>query len=96
MHRAYTLLDRAEELGTAGDSEGAMQAGMEAVGLSEESPQLLLWLGLGAAQDDLEVGLNLVRRALELQPSLADFLGRLSDDIAPSASAVRTRLELTS
>jgi uncharacterized Ntn-hydrolase superfamily protein len=96
MHRAYTLLDRAEKLGTAGDSEGAMQAGMEAVGLSEESPQLLLWLGLGAAQDDLEVGLSLVRRALELQPSLADFLGRLSDDIAPSASAVRTRLELTS
>jgi hypothetical protein len=58
----------------------------------EENPQLLLWLGLGAAGGDLELGLNLVRRALELQPSLTDFLRRLSDDIAPSVSAVRARL----
>jgi uncharacterized Ntn-hydrolase superfamily protein len=92
LHRAFDLLERAEERGTAGDAEGAMRAGMEAVGLSEENPQLLLWLGLGAAQDDLEAGLNLVRRALELQPSLADFLGRLSDEIAPAASAVRAQL----
>ena len=69
-----------------------MQAGTEAVALSEENPQLLLWVGLGAATSDLEVGLNLVRRALELQPSLAGFLDRLSDDIAPSASAVQARL----
>jgi hypothetical protein len=33
-----------------------------------------------------------VRRALELQPSLADFLDRLTDEIAPSASALRARL----
>lgn len=92
MHRAFELLDLAEERAGGGDAEGAMQAGIEAVGLSEENPQLLLWLGLGAATGDLEVGLSLVRRALELQPSLADFLARLSDDVAPSVSAVQARL----
>ena len=69
-----------------------MQVGTEAVGLSGENPQLLLWLGLGPATNDLELGLNLVRRALELQPSLAGFLDRLSDEVAPSVSAVRARL----
>jgi uncharacterized Ntn-hydrolase superfamily protein len=92
VHRAFALLDLAEERSAAGDAEGAMQAGTEAVALSDENPQLLLWVGLGAATSDLEVGLNLVRRALELQPSLAGFLDRLSDDIAPSASAVQARL----
>ncbi|HSD22832.1 MAG TPA: DUF1028 domain-containing protein [Solirubrobacterales bacterium] len=92
FHRAFTLLDLAEERAEAGDAEGAMQAGIEAVGLSEENPQLLLWVGLGAASDDLEVGLDLVRRALELQPSLTDFLARLNEDVAPSVSAVRAAL----
>lgn len=91
-HRAFTLLDRAEERSSAGDAEGAMQAGIEAVTLSEENPQVLLWVGLGAATEDLEVGLDLVRRALELQPSLEEFLGRLTDEIAPSAAAVRAEL----
>jgi uncharacterized Ntn-hydrolase superfamily protein len=92
LHRAFELLDRAEELARTGDSEGAMRAGTEAIGISEENPQLLLWLGLSAAEGDLDAGLDLVRRALELQPSLEDFLRRLSNDTAPSASAVRARL----
>ena len=92
FHRAFTLLDLAEKMAGAGDSEGAMQASIDALGLSNENPQLLLWVGLGAANGDLDVGLNLVRRALELQPSLTDFLARLNDDVAPSASAVRSRL----
>jgi uncharacterized Ntn-hydrolase superfamily protein len=96
MHRAFKLLDLAEGRAAAGDLEGARQAGMDALTLGDENPQALLWVGLGAANSDLEVGLNLVRRALELQPSLAGFLGRLSDEIAPSASVVRARLDLTS
>ena len=93
IHRAFALSDVAEERAAAGDAEGAMAAGMEAVGLSQENPQLLLWLGLGAATDDLEVGLNLVRRALELQLSLAGFLDRLTDDVVSSVSAVQARLD---
>jgi uncharacterized Ntn-hydrolase superfamily protein len=92
-YRAFELLDRAEERAAAGDAEGAKRAGIEAVELSEENPQVLLWVGLGAAEEDLEIGVNLTRRALELQPSLADFLARLTDEIAPSASKVRARLD---
>jgi uncharacterized Ntn-hydrolase superfamily protein len=92
FHRAFALLDLAEEHAAAGDGEGAMEAGREAIGLSEENPQLLLWLGLGAAGGDLDLGLSLVRRALELQPSLADFLARLSDEVAPSVSAVQAAI----
>jgi hypothetical protein len=65
---------------------------MDALALAEDHPQALLWVGLGAATEDLEVGLDLVRRALELQPSLQDFLARLTDEIAPGASAVQARL----
>jgi uncharacterized Ntn-hydrolase superfamily protein len=92
LYRAYELLDRAEERADAGDAQGAKQAGMEALALSEEDPQVLLWVGLGAASDQLEVGVELVRRALELQPSLADFLARLNDEIAPTAATVRSAL----
>jgi uncharacterized Ntn-hydrolase superfamily protein len=92
FHRAFTLLDQAEEKTEAGDVEGAMRAGMDAVGLSKEDPQVLLWVGLGAASGDLDVGLDLVRSALELQPSLGDFLARLNDEIAPSAPAVQATL----
>ena len=96
LHRAYELLEVAEDRAEAGDHEGAMRAGIDAVGLSDENPQLLLWLGLGAADGDLEVGLKLVRRALELQPTLADFLTRLTNDVAPSASAVQAGLRAES
>lgn len=92
MDRGFHLLDLAEERAAAGDAEGAMMAGTEAVSQTDENPQVLLWVGLGAAASDPEVGLDLVRRALELQPSLAEFLERLSDDVAPSASAVRAGL----
>jgi uncharacterized Ntn-hydrolase superfamily protein len=92
VDRGFDLLDRAEERAAAGDAEGAMLAGTEAVNLTEENPQALLWVGLGAATSDLDVGLNLVRRALELQPSLTGFLERLTDDVVPSVSAVRARL----
>ena len=92
FQRAFARSDLARERAEAGDDEGAMRVGMEAVELSDENPQLLLWLGLGAATSDLETGVNLVRRALELQPSLLDFLGRLTEEIAPGASAVQARV----
>jgi len=92
LYRAYDLVDQADERVEAGDAEGAKRAGLEALGLAEEDPQVLLWVGLGAAADELEVGVDLVRRGLELQPTLADVLSRLTDETAPSVSSVRARL----
>jgi uncharacterized Ntn-hydrolase superfamily protein len=92
FHRAFALLDTAAERGRAGDRDGAMQAGFGALELAPDNPQVLLWLGLGAAESDLALGVNLVRRALELQPTLASFLDRLPATFMPAAPAVRKRL----
>ena len=53
FHRAYELLDLADERADAGDVEGAMRAGTEAIVLSGDDPLALLWVGLGAAVGDL-------------------------------------------
>ena len=92
FHRAFGLLDLAAERGREGDQEGAIRAGMEALGLAPETPQLLLWMGLGAAAGDPDVGVNLVRRALELQPSLTAFLERIPAEQMPGVTAVRAKL----
>lgn len=92
FHRAYALLDLAADLGRAGDFDGAAQAGMEALALAPDHAQLLLWMGLGVAQGNLDLGVTLVQRGLELQPSLADFLARIPAAMMPAAPAVRERL----
>jgi len=92
VHQAFALLDVAAQRARAGDQDGAMQAGMEALSLAPDNPQLLLWMGLGAADGNLEVGASLVRRALELQPSLGDFVDRLPGRLIPGAPAVRAKL----
>ncbi|MGN6169259.1 MAG: DUF1028 domain-containing protein [Solirubrobacteraceae bacterium] len=92
FHRAFALLDVAAEHGRAGDRDGAMRAGMEALTLAPDNPQLLLWMGLGAADGNLEIGVNLVRRALKLQPSLGGFLDRIPATLMPRAPQVRAKL----
>jgi uncharacterized Ntn-hydrolase superfamily protein len=93
VHRAYALIDAAAEHARAGDGEAAMKAGMDALALTGESdPQLIVWLGLGAAQSDLATGTALVRHALELDPALATLVERLPESFAPAAPAVRAEL----
>lgn len=93
FHRAYALLDLASERGRSGDFDGASRAGMEALALAPDHAQLLLWMGLGVAQGNLELGVTLVQRALELQPSLGDFLDRIPGAMLPAVPAVRDRLK---
>jgi uncharacterized Ntn-hydrolase superfamily protein len=92
IHRAFALLDHAAERGRAGDQDGAMRASMEALTLAPDNAQLLLWMGLGAADGNLEVGVSLVRRALELQPSLGGFLERIPATFMSAVPAVRAGL----
>jgi len=93
VHRAFALLDVAAERGREGDQDAAMHAGIEALKLAPDNAQLLLWMGLGAADSDLEVGVSLVHRALELQASLAGVLDRIPASVMPAAPAVRARIE---
>ena len=92
FHRAYALLDVAAERGRAGDIDAAAEAGMAALALAPDHPQLLLWMGLGVADGNLDMGTALVQRALELQPSLRGFLERVPAAMMPAAPAVRARL----
>jgi uncharacterized Ntn-hydrolase superfamily protein len=93
LHRAYDLAEVAERLGNEGRYGEAEAAFREAAGLAPESDELLFWAGLGTAQGgDLELGVERVRRAIEINPGWAELLGRLPQSIAPAAAAVAERI----
>ena len=64
---------------------------------SERAPgkhELLFWAGLGTAHaGDLDAGVAQVQAAIAIQPAWRELLARLPPDMAPSAPAVRARLE---
>jgi uncharacterized Ntn-hydrolase superfamily protein len=93
LRGAYRLAGEADELLDAGLHE---EAGRLYVQASERAPgnhELLFWAGLGtAASGDLEAGVVMVRRALELQPTWRELLTRLPEELAPAATAVLAAL----
>src|SRR3954468_7096403 len=93
VREAYDLAEKADEAMGEGRHEDAARYGAEALALQPDNHELLFWSGLGMAQSgDLEGGLSLVRRAIELRPDWAELLGRLEPAIAPSAGIVRDAL----
>ena len=96
LQRAYDCADRADQLAAEGEDHAAAAELYErAAALAPESDELVFWAGLGAAQGgDMELALTRVRKAVEMGGDRwIELLGRLSDDIAPSASAVRAALQ---
>jgi uncharacterized Ntn-hydrolase superfamily protein len=93
VREAYDLAEKADEAMGEGRHDDAQRYGMEALSTSPDNHELLFWAGLGIAQSgDLEGGVQLVRRAIELQPGWRELLPRLSAEIAPSAAAVAAAL----
>lgn len=93
VREAYDLAEKADEAMGQGRHEDAARYGAEALAKSPDNHELLFWAGLGIAQSgDLEGGLRMVRRAIELQPGWRELLGRLSPEIAPGAAAVHAAL----
>jgi len=93
LHRAYELAGAADELVAQGRHAEAAGAYRDASELAPGNDELLFWAGLAAVQQgDRDAGLDMVRRAIDANSGWRDILPRLSDDIAPSAAAVRGAL----
>jgi uncharacterized Ntn-hydrolase superfamily protein len=102
MHRlldladAYALADEGDALAAQGRHDEAADRYTRAAGLQPGSHELLFWSGLGVAHaGDLDAGAEQVAKALELQPGWRRVLATLSPEIAPSAAAVRERLDIS-
>jgi uncharacterized Ntn-hydrolase superfamily protein len=94
VHRAYQLANKADEMANEGRFDDAATASREAGELAPDNHELRFWSGLGAAQfGDLETGVTEVRAAIAMHPPWRELLERLPEDVAPSAGAVRARLD---
>jgi hypothetical protein len=93
LARAYEMAGQADELVAQGAHAEATGLYLAAAELAPECDELTFWAGLGAAAEDLDAGVDLVRRAASRKPAWLVLLDRLSEDFAPTAGAVRAALE---
>lgn len=94
LHEAYALAERADRLVNEGRHDEAADHYRRASELVPESHELLFWAGLGVAKcGDLDGGVARVREAIAKHSEWRQLLERLSPRTAPSAAAVRERLE---
>jgi uncharacterized Ntn-hydrolase superfamily protein len=94
LNEAYALAGEADELVNDGRHDEAARLYRQASELAPDNHELLFWAGLGTAQGgDLDAGVAKVRAAIAQHPEWRDLLYRLSPRTAPSAAAVRERLE---
>ncbi|HEY7150724.1 MAG TPA: DUF1028 domain-containing protein [Solirubrobacterales bacterium] len=93
LREAYSLANEADKLGASGRHEEAGERFVRASQLSPDNPELLFWGGVGVAQTgNVELGAQLVGRAIELNPGWRELLVRLEPEIAPGAEPVRKAL----
>ena len=92
LARAYEMAGEADELSAEGRHEAAGELYSRAAELAPEADELTFWAGLGVAAGDLQAGVELVRAAAAVKPSWLELLDRLSEELAPTAAAVRTAL----
>jgi uncharacterized Ntn-hydrolase superfamily protein len=89
LNRAYSIAGQGDDLVDEGRHAEAARLFEQACELSPDNHELLFWSGLARAQsDDVDAGVALVRRAIELQPGWAELLPRLPPDSSPSAATV--------
>jgi uncharacterized Ntn-hydrolase superfamily protein len=95
LARAYEMAGRADELAAEGEHTEATKLYLAAAELAPEADELTFWAGLGVAAEDLDAGLELVRRAAAQKPAWLTLLDRLSNELAPTAEAVRAALRVS-
>jgi uncharacterized Ntn-hydrolase superfamily protein len=95
LREAYDLADEADQLMSQGRFDEAGDRGRRALELAPDNAELMFWSGLALAhQGQVDQGVAMVRRAIELHSGWADLLGRLSQEIAPGAAVVKEALTL--
>lgn len=93
VHRAYEAAEEGDTAVAQGRFDDAAAAYERAAALAPDNHELLFWAGLAAAQGgDMDLALERVRRAIEMQPTWRELLERLEPEHAPSAAAVRKAL----
>ena len=93
LARAYEMAGEADELAAEGAHQRATELYLAAAELAPEADELTFWAGLGMAAQDLPGGVELVRRAAAVKPAWLTLLDRLSDELAPTAAAVKSALQ---
>jgi uncharacterized Ntn-hydrolase superfamily protein len=92
LARAYELAGEADERAADGAHAEATGMYLQAAELAPEADELTFWAGLGLAAADPAAGVELVRRAISLQPRWMTLLERLPAELAPTAAAVSAAL----
>jgi len=93
LARAYEMAGQGDELAAQARHAEASRLYLAAAELAPEADELTFWAGLGAAEEDLDEGVALVRRAIEIKPAWRTLLERLNGELAPTAEAVRGALD---
>jgi uncharacterized Ntn-hydrolase superfamily protein len=92
LARAYELAARADELLAQGAREDARRAYVQAAELAPETAELTFWAGLALGADDVQAGLELVRKAAAVDPAWLELLRRLPAELEPAAQTLRDAL----
>ena len=92
LARAYEMAGRADELAEEGEHAAATELYLGSAELAPEADELTFWAGLGLAEEDIDRGVELVRRAAAVKGSWLTLLERLDPELAPSAAAVAAAL----
>ncbi|HEY1834775.1 MAG TPA: DUF1028 domain-containing protein [Solirubrobacteraceae bacterium] len=84
--RAYEMAGHADELLAQGKRDDATGLYLKSAELAPEADELVFWAGLGVAAQDLDRGVELVRRAVAVKPSWLALLERLPAELEPIAA----------
>src|SRR3954447_15344921 len=95
LNDAYAAATEGDDLAGEHRHEEAGAAHRRALELAPDSHELLFWAGMATfAGGETDRGLEMIRRAIDMQPGWAELLPRLQPGIAPAAPEVSRALGL--